>query len=360
MATRLPSGKWRAQVLLGTDENGKRIVESFIADTKDEADYAALTFKLGKGKKVEKKDVTLRVAMRAYIESRRGILSPTTIRSYETIEKNFGDYLDTPLLQITKVNLQTALTQYMFKGRNGNGEKKRTPKSVRNAYGLINAALKQNNVEIGEISLPHKQEIEYATPFDKDLIKIFEVFKGTNIEIPVHLATICSLRRGEICGLRFSDVDYERKMIRIERSRGRIGSEDYVKEPKTKKSKRVVFATDYILELIRSTERESEDEYIFKYTPDVITKRFLAILKKNGLPECRFHDLRHSFVSVLSAHGIDPMYIQTIGGWSSDRVMRSVYLQVSQDSLREKSQQANNVFEALMQHDATEEKKKAQ
>ena len=355
MATKRPNGRWRAQVLIGTNENGKRIYKSFEADTKEEADYAALTYKLGKGKHVQQKEVTLRAAMRAYIESKRAILSPTTIRSYETIEKGFGEYLDIKILEINKVNLQTALNEYMF-----NKAKPRTPKSVRNAYGLINAVLKQNNVDVGEIALPHKQEIEYATPFDNDLKYIFEVFKGTHIEIPVLLATFCSLRRGEICGLRFSDVDYEKKMIRIERSRGRIGSEDYVKEPKTKKSKRVVFATDYILELIRNTEHESEDEYIFKYTPDVITKRFLAILKKNGLPECRFHDLRHSFVSVLSAHGIDPMYIQTIGGWSSDRVMRSVYLQVSRDQLREKSEQANNVFEALMQPDATTKKKKVQ
>ena len=262
MATQRPNGRWRAQVLIGTDENGKRIYKSFEADTEDEADYAALTFKLGKGKKVKRKDITLRAAMRAYIESKRGILSPTTIRSYETIEKGFGEYLDTHLLQISKVNLQTALNQYMFKGRKDGRAKTRTPKSVRNAYGLINAVLKQNDIELGEISLPRKQEIEYATPFDNDLKNIFEVFKGTHIEIPVLLATFCSLRRGEICGLRFSDVDYEKKMIRIERSRGRIGSEDYVKEPKTKKSKRVVFVTDYILELIRNTAHNSEDEYI--------------------------------------------------------------------------------------------------
>jgi len=52
MATQRPNGRWRAQVLIGTDENGKRIYKSFEADTEDEADYAALTFKLGKGKKV--------------------------------------------------------------------------------------------------------------------------------------------------------------------------------------------------------------------------------------------------------------------------------------------------------------------
>lgn len=360
MATRRPNGRWRAQVLLGTDETGKRIYKSFEADTKDEADYAALTFKLGKGKKVKQKDVTLRAAMQAYIESKRGILSVTTIKNYGSIESNFGPYLDTPIQQINKVNLQTALNEYMHKGRKDGRGDTRSSKSVRNAYGLIAAVLKQNDIVLGEISLPRKQEIEYATPFDNELIKIFEIVKGTHMELPVLLATFCSLRRGEICGLRFSDVDYEKKMIRIERSRGKVDGQEYVKEPKTQKSKRVVFATDYILELIQSLPHKSEEDYIYEYTPNTITKRFLEMLKKHGLPECRFHDLRHSFVSVLSAHGIDPLYIQMTGGWASDQIMRRVYLQVSRDNLREQSKQANSVFEALMQPSATKEKRKAQ
>lgn len=360
MATKRPNGRWRAQVLLGTDENGKRLYKSFEADTEDEADYAALTFKLGKGKRVELKDITLRAAIRAYIESKRGILSVTTIKNYDSIEKNFGPYLDTPIQRINKINLQTAMNEYMHKGRNDGRGNTRSSKSVRNAYGLIKTVLKQNDIDVGEISLPRKQEIEYATPFDNELIRIFEIVKGTHMEIPVLLATFCSLRRGEICGLRFSDIDYEKKMIRVERSRGKVDGKEYVKEPKTKKSKRVVFATDYILELISNLPRESEEDYIFQYTPNNITKRFLELLRKHGLPECRFHDLRHSFVSVLSAHGIDPLYIQATGGWSSDQIMRRVYLQVSQDNLRAQSKQANSVFEALMQPNATTEKRKAQ
>ena len=333
--------------------------KSFEADTADEADYAALTFKLGKGKRVDRKEVTLRAAIRAYIESKRGILSVTTIKNYDSIESNFGAYLDTPIERINKINLQTAINEYMFKGRKDGRGETRSSKSVRNAYGLIKTVLKQNDIYVSDISLPTKQEIEYATPFDKELIKIFEIVKGTHMEIPVLLATFCSLRRGEICGLRFSDVDHEAKIIKIQRSRGKVDGQEYVKEPKTKKSKRVVFATDYILKLIRDLPHESEDEYIFKYTPNNITKRFLELLRKHGLPECRFHDLRHSFVSVLSAHGIDPLYIQTTGGWASDQIMRRVYLQVSQDNLRAQSQQANSVFEALLQPNATEKKRKA-
>ena len=353
MATKRPNGRWRVQVFIGTDENGKRKYRSFEADTKKAAEYAALIYKLGKGKQTKRKAITLRAAIQAYIESKSGILSVTTIRNYSSIASNFGAYLDIPIERINKVNLQTALNEYMLKGRKDGRGEIRSSKSVRNAYGLISAVLKQNDIDIGAITLPRKQEIEYATPFDNELKKIFEAVKGTCIEVPVLLATFCSLRRGEICGLRFSDVDHQKKAIRIARSRGRIGGKEYVKEPKTQKSKRVVYATDYILQLIRNLPHDSEEEYIFQYTPDYITKKFVALLNKHNLPRCRFHDLRHSFVSVLSAHGIDPLYIQTTGGWSSDQIMRSVYLQVSQEALRSQSEQANKVFEALMQPPAT-------
>ena len=53
MATRLPNGKYRAQVYIGTDESGKRLYKSFMEDTADEAEYAALTYKLGKGKRTD-------------------------------------------------------------------------------------------------------------------------------------------------------------------------------------------------------------------------------------------------------------------------------------------------------------------
>ncbi|MBE6555775.1 MAG: site-specific integrase [Ruminococcaceae bacterium] len=358
MATRRQNGRWRAQVYVGTDADGKRKYQTFEADTRDEADYLALTYKLGKGKSVRNNAITLRMAMKACIESKKGILSPTTIRSYESIELNFGDYLDTPLHQVDKIGLQTAINRYMFSSNSGKGV--RSSKSVRNAFGFISSVLKQNDINIGDIALPRKQDIEYATPFDAELANIFEAVRGTSIEIPVLLATFCSLRRGEICGLRFSDVDYDRKLIKIERSRLQMGALQVVKEPKTAKSKRVVFVSDYILDLIRCIPHASENDYIFPLTPDVITKRFLLILRKNGLPECRFHDLRHSFASVLYSHGIDISYIQSIGGWSTDRVMKRVYIQTSQDALKTKSLEANNVFERLMQPDATTKNKKVQ
>ena len=359
MASRLPNGTWRAQVYIGTDGNGKRIYKSFIADTKDEADYAALTFKLGRGKRVERKDITLRAAMTACIESKRGILSPSTILGYEIIVRNFGPFLDTHIMKITTMSLQRAINDYAFGGRADGKPGARSAKSVKNAYGFIKSVLRQNDVYVGDIALPADEDIEYATPFDAELTKIFEAVRGTTIELPVLLAAFCSLRRGEICGLRYSDVNFEDGTIRVERSRMFVKGVECVKAPKTKKSKRIVFVNDYILDLIKASGAKGND-YIIKLAPDTIGKRFGIELEKHGLPHCRFHDLRHSFASILHNHGVDMAYIRAIGGWASDRVLFARYLQTSPEHMRGKSKEANSIFESFLHQNATENDREAQ
>ena len=121
MATKLKNGKFRAQVFLGADENGKRLYKSFVADTADEADFEALSFKLGRGKSVDKKTVTLRAAMTAYIQSKEGVLAQSTVNSYYSSMNSFGDFLDTPLCNLNAVSVQKAISEYARRGNDGNG-----------------------------------------------------------------------------------------------------------------------------------------------------------------------------------------------------------------------------------------------
>ena len=362
MATRLPSGKYRAQVLIGTDENGKRIYESFIADTADEADFEALAFKLGKGKRVEKKGITLRAAMEAYVKSREGVCSPSTIETYRKVLRNFGPFLDSRLDKINTMTLQTAISEYSMSEKKvaHNGTGQISPKTVRSAYGLINSVLKQNGIRIEGIRLPPKKKITYATPFEDELAKIFAATKGKSCELPVLLAVWCSLRRGEVCGLKYSDVDFERKTIHISREKIWVNGTEYVKPPKTYGSDREVFLPDYIAHLIKEKQERDGGEYIVTVKGDTIGKGFGYCLQAAGVPHCRFHDLRHAFVSVLHKHGLQDEYLQAIGGWESPRIMNEVYKQQAEAENRRRSVRADEVFMSIMQHDATRENVESQ
>ena len=226
-----------------------------------------------------------------------------------------------------------------------------SPKSVRNMYGLVSAALRQNNIHIGGITLPQRGKIEYATPFDSDLGAIFRALEGTSLEIPALLAAWCSLRRSEILGLRYGDIDAGRGMIHIRRARVYVGAQDHIKGTKTDASARTVFLPDYIRDRINASRGDAtDDDYIVKIKGGSITKCFNDRLRRAGLPICRFHDLRHAFVSILAAHGVDGKYIQEMGGWSNDGVLNAVYKQTNEDVMRKISKGVDDVFLGILQH----------
>ncbi len=355
MATRLPSGKWRAQVFLYTDQNGKRVYESFIADTADEADYAALTFKLGKGKKT-KEAITLRTAMEAYINSKDGLLSPATISGYRGILRTFGDYLDVKLSQVNALNLQTAITTYANtpKKQKHNGWGSISPKTVKNAYGLISATLRQNGIRIDGITLPQPKKPDYKTPFEEELAKIMDVVRGSEYELPVLLAAWCSLRRSEILGIKYGDVDFENNTIQIRRANVYIGKNAHLKGTKNMQSTRVIHMPDYIGDLIRRVGCSDEEEFVVKMKGMTLTNGLPAKLKRKGIEGYTIHNLRHTYVSILSDEGVDKKYIKEMGGWSSENgVMEIRYQQTSQRIKDQINSVVDNVFLGILQHDAT-------
>ena len=356
MATRLPNGKYRAQVYIGTDESGKRLYKSFVEETADEAEYAALTYKLGKGKRTDAKAVTLRAAMDAYIQSKEGVLSPATVQSYKSIAANFGEYVNTPLPCVNTINLQRAMTEYATRRKmvKHNGTGKVSAKSARNAYGFINAVLRQNGIHIDGIKLPQKERISYNTPFGADLAAIFRAVEGSTLEVPCLLAAWCSLRRSEILGLQYRDIDRETKTIKISRARVYVGAKDYIKGTKNETSTRTVFLPDYILGKIDAARGDKkDDDFIVTIKGGSITKCFNDRLRAAGLPLCRFHDLRHAFVSILKANGVDDKYIQEMGGWANNSVMNAVYAQTSTEVKKQISQTVDAVFLGIVQHNAT-------
>ena len=351
MATRRPNGTWRATVFIGTDEHGRRKYKSFDAPTEDEADYLALTYKLGSGKKV-REPVTLRAAMEAYINSKDGVLSPATINGYRGILRTFGGYLDTKLQQVNALNLQTAITAYANtpKRQKHNGGGKVSPKTVKNAYGLITATLRQNGIRIEGISLPQRQKPEYNTPFDEEMAAILDVVRGTEYELPVLLAAWCSLRRSEILGIKFGDVDFEQRVIHIRRANVYIGKEAHIKGTKTVQSARTVHLPDYIADLIRNAAREGEDDFVVKMKGMTLTNGLPAKLERRGLGRYTIHNLRHAYVSILAAQGVDKKYIQEMGGGSSENgVMEQRYQQTS-DLLKSQINAAvDGVFLSIVQ-----------
>lgn len=148
------------------------------------------------------------------------------------------------------------------------------------------------------------------------------------------------MRRGEICGLSINDIS--ENTIHIHHSLV-LGSDNkwHLKPPKTKSSDRYIEAPSFV------TDRIRELEHITSLNPDSVTMAFKRVLAKNGIPHFRFHDLRHYSASIRHALGIPDAYIMADGGWSSDKVLKSVYRHAMNDRKKEMSEKANSHFEEL-------------
>jgi len=139
-AKQLPSGNYRVQVIVGYDENGKRIVRSFTADTAQEALRLALNFKSEKAIGVTPKYMTVEQAFTQYIEARDQVLSPSTIRGYHIVR-------DTRLQSIMRCNIMQLTMNDIQRAVNLDA-KRLSHKSLKSSLSLLKSVLAAQGVEI--------------------------------------------------------------------------------------------------------------------------------------------------------------------------------------------------------------------
>ena len=326
-AKKLPSGNWRARVSY-VDTDGKRHFESFTASTKKEAEYMAAEFELDNSRRADVTNLTLGEASDKYIAQKEHTLSPTTIQGYRKIRRTaFQNIMDLPLRKITEEILQNAVYKEMErpqlsreKGKEGTPTTKtQSPKSVRNAYGFIIAViLKYRPGATFRVDLPKSPRRIRTLP---DAESVFKAVQGSCVELPCLLAMWLSFSESEIRGLTKSksiDGDY----ITIREVVVLVNGQHIRKElAKTDTRIRRHKMPEYIKTLIENVE----GDVIVPMHPAVILENFHRLLKKAGLPQITFHDLRHISASVMALLRIPDVYAQERGGWASDSIMKSVY-----------------------------------
>jgi integrase len=341
-ATKLPSGSWRVQVYLHKDATGKRHYKSFTAPTSEEAEYAALEWKLGKSNEAPE-DITVYQAVERYIDSKKNVLSPSTVRSYKGLLDNhfidkFGGVklckLNSTVVQIWISDLSVELS----------------PKTVRNAHALLTSSLDMFAPDLKlKTSLPAKKKPVLYTPSDDDIKKLLLHINGKELEIAVLLAAFGPMRRGEICAL--TSVDIKGNIVDVNKSCV-LGPDKqwHTKQPKTYSSYRQIEYPDFVIERMKGI-----DGKIIKCTPAQITNRFNRAIEYSGLTHFRFHDLRHYSASIMHAIGVPDQYILQRGGWKTDNVMKSVYRNVINMESAKQNKKIIKHFDDMqheMQHDS--------
>lgn len=262
--------------------------------------------------KVHKKHKSLnfKAAGEEYIDSKRNVLSPTTIRGYSSNMKTISPtFLGKNIHDITVLDIQSEINR-LAKGH--------SPKTVRNCHGFISAVLGTfcPNLKICT-TLPQKIKKEPYVPSDEDIKRILECIKDTEYEIPIILACY-GLRRSEICALTLDDINGD--VVKI--NKAKVLNENgqwIVKTTKTVSSTREIVIPMEIADKIRAKS------YVYKGYPDIITKHLKRVEDQLGIPRFPLHKLRHYFASKMSAMNVPEADILRMGGWETDHVMKSVY-----------------------------------
>lgn len=338
-ARRLPSGNYN--ITLRLDGQNYSITRSTPTECKLAAELLKAEYRNGKRKK--RVELTLDSAIDKFIASRSKVLSPSTINAYRSIRKTrFQSYMNTKVSDIT--DWQKVINEEVETGV--------TPKTIKNAWSLVSASLKYAGAEQPEVRLP--QIMQSTRPWlDADQIKTFvKAVHGHPVEIPA-LLMLHSLRRSEVLGLDWCNIDLKSKTVHIVET-AVIGDQNkltYKNTTKTKKSYRTIPLMIPELEAaLTAVPEEERTGKIYKKNPSNLREQINLICKKNNLPQVGCHGLRHSFCS-LSAHvGMSEAECMLLGGWEDIGTMRGIYQHIADADLIKSQNKLSTFFKNVYEN----------
>lgn len=318
---KLPSGSYRIRKMY------KGQMYTVVFDYKPTQKEAVQAMATELDKVQEKhRSMTFEIAAREYIESKRNVLSPSTIRGYDSIIKCISpSFLDKNIHDLTALDIQNEINKL---------SKNRSPKTIRNHHGFISAVLGTfcPNLKLNT-TLPQKVKDEPYIPSDEDIKKILERAAGTEYEIPIILACY-GMRRSEICALTLDDIDGD--VVSITKALVQDENKKWVtKSTKTTASTREIIIPEDVAQKIRN------QGYIYKGYPNSITCFLFRTQDSLNIPRFSIHKLRHYFASKMSAMNIPEEDIMRFGGWETDYVMKGVYRHALKDENKKLQREAS-------------------
>jgi integrase len=209
--------------------------------------------------------------------------------------------------------------------------------------GIRRGELHRNAAALAEPVKVTDHEVPLMPP--QEAQAILAAFRGHPLEPVVAVALWTGLRQAEILGLRWRDVDLERRRLTVAGSLQRLGGEWHLLPPKTRRSARTIAMPEPLVPLLAAyRERQAEErsqlgaawsdvvpDLMFTtaigtpLTGTTVTNRFQWTLKNKDLPLRRFHDLRHGCATLLLASGVDLKTVSAILGHSTISITANTY-----------------------------------
>lgn len=154
-------------------------------------------------------------------------------------------------------------------------------------------------------------------------------------DLALSLALYAGLRRGEICGVKWADVDLKAAVLHVRRQRCRAFGELIEKPPKSRAGVRDIPISGKLLPILRAAYRLAPNDWVVDVAPEAITRRWSKLQREQGIAaHYRLHDLRHTYGSRLVLDGVNLRVVQYLMGHSKIDITMRVYSHCQADDAR--------------------------
>ena len=356
-------GRWIASIRL---ENGKK---KLIYCKSEKDAYATLRKALHekeRGELLTGPQQTLKMYLEQWLEQAHK-LSTIRTSTYNTYRIVIYKHV-IPLLghiQLQRLTPQQIQSFYAKKLDEGLSAKR-----VRGFHAVLHRALEnavkwnlvaRNVCDLVTPPLPQRHEIQTLTP--DQVQRLLQAAREHKLEALLTVAVATGMRRGELLGLHWQDIDFKTRSIYVRRSVGRIGKFGIVEsEPKTQRSRRKITLPTFVIDTLKRHQEHQQEMRakagaLWRETGIVFCSiygsylessnlhdDFKRLLVKAELPNIRFHDLRHSAATILLGMGVHPKIVQELLGHSNISMTMDIYSHVLPSMQQETMDKLDDLF----------------
>ena len=344
---RRKDGRWEARIVVGYKANGQPKRKSIYGETRRDV-AEQLNSQLNdkqQGLLSDPKGHTLGSYLAEWLEIRSNDVAPTTTNTYRCALKKFDPLGRLPLDQLSPFQVEQVYASMLREGL--------SPRTVQISHSTLYSAL-QDAVRwrllprncMNNVKAPRQRRKEIKVWTAGEITRFLEFTRHHRLYALFYLALCTGMRRAELLALQWDDVSVEEGRagrILVRRNLVSANGTIVIKEPKTAASRRDIYVSDDVLEVLNEHRRRqaadrallgeawSLDEVVFSsevggyLDPNNLSRSFRRLVKKAEVTDVGLHALRHTHASILIKQGFDPKVISERLGHTSVAFTQTIY-----------------------------------
>ena len=344
-------GRFEGRVPIGHKEDGSLKYKFVYARTLSEVKEKMAQFQVVlQSQLVSALKLTVAEASRQWLSAAKLRVKPSSYAHYENIIRNhiLPDLGTKYLTDMTTHQLNDFVYEKLQSGRlcGTGGLSARFVQDIMRVYHSIEQyAVQEYHIQGTHFTMPkaEKKQLDVLSSEERKKLEQYLLQTGLTIDLAILLCLFTGLRVGELCGLQWSDIDFENGTLSVKRTVQRVYrngcSEVLIGSPKSRTSVRTIPVPSFLLTLL---EKKKRQDFLYLITgkskpaePRTMQYRFQKILKLCGIRKVPFHLLRHTYATDCIAHGFDAKTLSELLGHADASITLNRYVHSSMQMKQE-------------------------